>query len=119
VSTRLVSLQASRPREIELLIDPALATTVLTSSDLDVVDGRFFAPDDLQDLDGPLGRLTGRRMRFVLVFQHDDGSLHLEQVEAFVVPGAPGESRLGMDVLSRWTVVLDGPGEMLVVEPAA
>jgi hypothetical protein len=104
--------------EIDLQLGLHSGLTVLTDRALSIVAPALFAPDDIAAVSDLFGRLPGRRAKVLLTFEHDDGRLHIEQVEAFIVPGPPDESRLGMDVLSRWTVVLDGPGELLLIEPA-
>ena len=105
--------------EIDLWIGTSSNVTVLTDQTLGTAGPTLFAPDVAEVLADLFGSLPGRRARVILTFTHDDGRLHVEQVEAMVVPGPQDESRLGMDVLSRWTVVLDGPGELVLVEPAA
>ena len=92
--------------------------SVLTARSLAITGDAFFAPDDVEVVSQLFGSLPARRTRLMLTLQHDDGRLHVEEVEALVVPGPPDESRLGMDVLNRWTPVLDGPTELVLVEPA-
>lgn len=107
----------TRPIDVDFIIDPGCRASVLTAETLPNLDPVFFAPDDIEIATDLFGSLAGRRIRVMLTFRHDDGRLHVEQVEALVVPGPPDESRLGMDVLARWTVVLDGPADTVVIEP--
>lgn len=79
--------------------------------------GLLVAPDDATTTSDPFGTLPARGDRTILVFQHDDGRTHVEHVDVLIVPGPPDASRLGMDILSRWIVVLDGPGDQLFIEP--
>lgn len=107
-----------RPTGFEAAISPGRLTTLLTAGDLGLHDDPvLFAPDDTETASDLFGALPSRRLRVLLTFHHDDGRPHVEQAEVLVVPGPPGESRLGADLLARWVVVLDGPAGTVMVEP--
>ncbi len=59
------------------------------------------------------------RRTALLTFADASGSRWMEEVQLTMVDSPANESRLGRDVLNRWLMVHDPPGDQLMCAPAA
>ncbi len=62
---------------------------------------------------GPVRSITRPTL---LSFEHEDGRITTALLMLHIVDDAPGESRLGRDVLNEWLMVYDAPAGNLFFE---
>lgn len=117
VEARIVSRFRSRPTRVLLSLDPATALTLLATGDVALPNNVALPLDDLVSVSYGFAEITALPQRVLLSFPNDDGTVHQEEVHAYIAVGPAGSSRLGADVLSHWLTVLDPGSDSVLCEP--
>lgn len=104
-------------KRIVVRVDTGTSQTRVSAQDLDAEGSISFPPDDSFPLSGEGRVLQAVSQVALLAFDNDDGSRTVVPIDLSVVNDAPGESRLGRDILNDWLMIYDQPGDSLLFEP--